>query len=81
MKEEYEQKQLERLLRAIERIYHRPGLLIWRAFLFGLASGIGGVIGAALIVTLLGYLIRLLGGPPAIGDWLSNVGSFPRDLQ
>ena len=74
MEEEYKAEQLERLLRAVERVYHRPGQIVWRGFLIGLASGAGGVVGAVLIVILIGFLIRWLGGLPVIGEWLINVG-------
>jgi len=66
-------KQLDRLMRAIERVYHNPSHIIWRGFLIGLASGVGGVIGVALVIGLLGFLVRALGGLPVIGQWLINV--------
>jgi len=67
-------KLLERLLVSVDRAYHQPKLLIWRGFLIGLASGAGGIIGAALVIALIGLLIRVFGGLPVIGEWLVNVG-------
>lgn len=63
----------ERLARAIDRVYGNPWMLIKRGFLIGLASGVGGVIGAALIIILLGYLVSKLGGTPLIGDFLQEI--------
>ncbi|MEX0594815.1 MAG: DUF5665 domain-containing protein [Patescibacteria group bacterium] len=62
-----------RMALAIEKIYGSPKELIKRGFLIGLASGVGGVIGAALIIILLGYLVSKLGGTPLIGDFLQEI--------
>lgn len=72
--DEKSQANLERLLRAIEKIYHTPGYLLWRSFIAGLASGLGATIGAAIVLALIGFLIRELGGLPIIGQWLTDVG-------
>lgn len=61
---------LERLLHAIEKVYHQPRYFIWRSFWGGLASGLGATIGVAIVLALIGFLIRELGGLPIIGDWL-----------
>lgn len=43
-------------------------------FRAGLYRGIGGIVGAALAIVLLGYLVYLIGGVPLIG-------TFFRDIQ
>lgn len=61
----------DRLVEAIDRAYHRPWLMMWRSFLQGVMSGIGAVVGSAIILLLLGFLFNRLGGvnllKPAIG--------------
>lgn len=42
----------------------------------GLLSGLGATVGVAIVIALLGFLIRELGGLPVIGDWLNDVGRF-----
>lgn len=66
---------LDRLVKAIDRAYHHPGPLVWRGFLIGLASGLGATIGVALVLAILGFVLRELGGLPFIGDWLQGVGN------
>ena len=48
---------------------------IWGSFLRGIFSGLGGVIGATVVVGLLVFLLHLLGGTPVIGHYFNNVGS------
>ncbi len=67
------QKNLERLIKAIDKAYHNPGPLVWRGFLIGLASGVGGVIGIAIIIGLLGLLVAALGGVPVLGELLKSL--------
>ena len=66
---------LDRLVKAIDRAYHHPGPLVWRGFMIGLASGLGATLGVALVLGILGYFLRELGGLPFIGDWLQGVGN------
>lgn len=67
-------KNLDRLLRAVDKAYHHPGPLVWRGFLIGLASGLGATIGVALVLATFGFILRELGGLPVIGEWLQGVG-------
>jgi hypothetical protein len=66
---------LDRLVSAIDKAYHHPGPLVWRGFLVGLASGLGATIGVALVLALLGFILRELGGLPIVGEWLQGVGN------
>ncbi len=64
---------LARLILMLEKVHGSPRELMKRGFLIGLASGIGGVIGAAIIIILLGFLVSKLGGIPLIGEILQNL--------
>lgn len=48
---------------------------IWGAFLRGVFSGLGGVIGATLVVALLLALLHALGGAPVIGHYFQQAGN------
>ena len=51
-------------------------------FRAGLYRGVGGVIGAALAIVLLGYLVYLLGGVPLIGTFFRDIqNSVPSSQQ
>ena len=75
-------EEYERLGRAVEgalvtdyiemlRSTHRQ---IWSSFIRGLFAGLGGVVGATLVVALLVELLHLFGGTPLIGHFLTSVG-------
>ena len=66
-------RNLDRLVRAVDKAYHHPGPLVWRGFLIGLASGVGGTIGVAIVVGLLTLLVGQLGGIPIIGEALRDL--------
>jgi len=74
--EEKEKQALVALTAAIDKAYNHPRQLMWRSFLMGLLSGLGATVGVAIVIALLGFLIRELGGLPVIGDWLNDVGRF-----
>jgi len=53
---------VDRLIQAVDRAYHRPYLMFWRAFLQGIATAFGITIGYLIIFTLLFYIFQSLGG-------------------
>ena len=74
--EKTEQNHINRLIRAIDLTYHNPGRLMWRNFLGGLLSGLGATIGVAIVLGILGVLIREFGGLPVVGAWLNDLGQI-----
>lgn len=42
-------------------------------FMAGLWRGVGGVVGVALAVVLIGYIVSLLGGLPLFGGFLRDI--------
>ena len=46
---------------------------IWGSFVRGIFAGLGGVIGASLVVALLLILLNFLGGAPLIGHFFQNI--------
>lgn len=61
----------ERIQDTLDLLPHRT--LVWRAFIRGVFAGLGGVIGATLMVGLLAWLLHALGGLPVIGHYLNGV--------
>ena len=53
---------VDRLIQALDKAYHRPGLLMWRSFLGGLMYAFGATIGFALVITIGAYVLQALGG-------------------
>lgn len=49
--------------------------LTWLNIKVGMLRGFGGVIGAALAILLIGFLVAKLGGLPIIGDFLQKIGN------
>lgn len=50
------------LVAALDRAYHRPGLLMWRSFLAGFMSALGATIGTLIILAVTGLVFHQLGG-------------------
>lgn len=49
--------------------------LTWMNIKVGMLRGFGGVIGAALAILIIGFLVTELGGLPIIGEFLHKIGS------
>ena len=49
---------------------------IWAAFLRGIFMGLGGVIGATLVVAILLFILHQLGGLPLLGPLFQNIGTY-----
>lgn len=73
-KEKSKEKSIDRLIASLDKAYHNPGQLAARGFLMGLMSGLGATVGVAIILAIIGLLIRQFGGIPVIGDWLNDLG-------
>ena len=72
--DEEKEKSINGLIAAIDKAYHNPGKLAARGFLMGLMSGLGATVGVAIVVGVLGILIRQYGCLPIVGDWLNGLG-------
>lgn len=55
-------------------ILGNPRRLIWASFIRGLFTGLGGVIGATVIVAILIWILNLFGGFPLVGEWFRSLG-------
>lgn len=55
------------------RMHNSTTRLIWFNFMRGLAFGLGSVIGATVLVSVLVYLLRGIDFIPIIGDWATEV--------
>lgn len=64
---------VDRLVRSLDRVYHRPWLLIWRSLLSGFMAAIGAVVGTALIGALSVYLFHTLGGAAILNSAVQNL--------
>ncbi len=48
--------------------------LTWLNIKVGMLRGFGGVIGAAIAILLIGFLVSRLGGLPLIGEFVRSIG-------
>ena len=55
------------------RMHNSLSKLIWFNFMRGLAFGLGSVIGATVLVSILVYFLRGIDFIPIIGDWATEV--------
>ena len=72
--DEQKEKSINNLVAAIDKAYHKPGQLAWRGFLLGLMSGLGATVGVAIVLAVIGLVIRQFGGLPVVGEWLNDLG-------
>lgn len=64
---------VERLIKALDRAYHRPGLMLWRSFWQGFITAIGLSAGYAVVVVVTVYIFRALGGIELIRPGMEKV--------
>ncbi|MCC7289265.1 hypothetical protein IT414_02665 [bacterium] len=55
-------------------VLNSPKRLAWLNFYTGFLKGAGGVLGAAVVLVLLGLAVRYLGGVPWIGELIRQIG-------
>ncbi len=88
-KTEREVRKMDRILEKLKRVelqeftnyLHSPWRILWANFLAGTARGLGFLIGAALILTIIGlFITKILGNIPVAGEffqavnvWIQNV--------
>jgi hypothetical protein len=49
---------------------------IFRNFVLGIASALGATVGLAIILAILGVIIRAVGGLPVVGEMFLKLGSY-----
>ena len=74
---------VERLVQAIDKAYHRPGLMLWRSFWQGFMSAIGLSVGYAVVVIILIYVFRSLGGIELLQPFANKIQEMviPKELR
>ena len=55
------------------RVYGSTTRLVWHQFLRGLAFGLGSVVGATILVSVLVYFLSWVDFIPVIGEWAAEV--------
>jgi len=68
----------ERLIKALDVAYNRPGVIFWSGVIKGLGQGLGATIGVAIVFLVFSWILRQLGGVPFAAEWINNInGNFP----
>ncbi|MCX6807571.1 MAG: DUF5665 domain-containing protein [Patescibacteria group bacterium] len=57
----------------------RPRRVIWINFLIGTMRGLGFLLGTMIVVAILVWMFKILGGVPLIGEWVRNGADFIRE--
>ncbi|WP_460273134.1 DUF5665 domain-containing protein [Celeribacter sp. ULVN23_4] len=57
------------------RIHNSKLRMMWFQFLRGLAFGFGSVVGASIVVSIVGFMLNQMEVVPIIGDWAKQLAS------
>ena len=57
------------------RVMNSTPRLLWMSFLRGLATGLGTVVGATLLVSVMLYFLSQIELIPIIGDWAKQIAA------
>jgi len=68
-------------LDGIMEILANPKKLFWLNFKAGFVRGFAGILGAALAIILIGFLVSKLGGVPVIGEFIKQIGSAVKSAK
>ncbi|SFJ51462.1 DUF5665 domain-containing protein [Celeribacter neptunius] len=64
------------------RVHNSTWRLVWFQFLRGLAFGFGSVVGASIVVSIVGFMLNQMEVVPIIGDWAKQLaGEIMQDAQ
>ncbi len=55
------------------RVQNSVWLMLWQALLRGMAVGLGTVIGASILVSVVVYMLSQIDFLPIIGDWAKEI--------
>lgn len=67
------QEQEEKNNQPFEKVYRSRGKMILDNFLGGIAWSLGTLVGAAVIVGIIGFLLSRVNLIPLIGSWLTQI--------
>jgi hypothetical protein len=66
-------KALEKLARNVDKLANGGFRIYCRYFMLGICYGLGSTVGVALVLVLIGYALRSLGGLPFVGSWINGL--------
>lgn len=76
-----EDASFDKMVHALDRAYHKPWVMMWRAFLQGLMGAFGTAVGWILIFTLSGVIFQALGGFSLFKPITDKLQSTISDIQ
>lgn len=65
-------RKIEILIQAVERVYPRTRVMIWRSFLHGVFVALGATIGLSIVFAVLTFLITQLKTVPVVNDIINE---------
>lgn len=63
------------------RIHNSTRQLVWFQFIRGLAFGLGTVVGATILVSVIGYILSSINWIPILGEWAAQIADQIRDMS
>ena len=69
-------KLLVGFVRAMEKAYGSWKYLAGRSFVAGIFTGLGATVGVAIVLLIIGYILKWLGVIPVVGDFFKQLNQF-----
>jgi hypothetical protein len=66
-------KQLDSINKNLSEINRKTGTSVWRAFLNGTMSGLGSVVGVAIALAVVGFILNAVGVIPAFRGEVNKI--------
>ena len=72
---------LEKINQNLIEIKQKTGTRFWRAFFNGVASGVGYLVGVAIVLVIVGYVLNTLGVIPAFRNEIGRINNTLDELR
>lgn len=81
MTEQEVKQYMDSINKNLTEINKKTGSSVWRSFLTGTLSGLGSVVGVAIALAVIGWILNVVGVIPAFRAQVSHVQSTLDQLQ
>jgi hypothetical protein len=67
---------LDQVVKLLRNQYKLSEKTLFKSFVHGLLVGLGATVGLTVTFAILGWLLRVLGAFPLVGNWFIELGNY-----